>query len=380
MEHTPLNQHSPNEVKSVKSNVHQIFLFTCLCLLLSACATSRPNVKTTSTIIVLSPTSTAIATKPFLLTETLPVIPTQTIPIVPTQTIPIIPTQTSTPGPALVSHTWSPIEPLISFGASGGDGGCGFEVAIPEHFYLFSNGELFIMETNKETYNLEMMSVQLSRQSTCKLLNSLDQAGFFDYDPNTYVRDSQKWEPPVMGGGSTHITVNAWRNKTVSLYDLHTFIYHAEEIKEEWGCGDCPNLEFPTILPSIRKTYQLLTDYKPENLQVYQPRRLGLWVDEYPDSNEPSLWSYTSINLSQIISSNGDIGLQPNKILTGENASQVFEFFHQSLFVCGINVKEGEKVFRVFARPLLPNEFVTEPQPLVSSLSCFPEDGWIELP
>jgi len=205
------------------------------------------------------------------------IIPSSTHTIIPATLLPsetftptVSPTQTSTPVPTLVAHKWIPSEPLIVFGGSGGDGGCGFESTLPDGFTLLSNGNLYVVDWNNELRTYEIKSTTLSRQSTCNLLNSIDQTGFFDYDPSTYISDPQNWSPPIMGAGTTYISVQAWRSNSVNLYGLGSFIHEEDKIKKAWGCPNCPGLEFPTILPSIRKTVQLLANCEPANLQIYQ--------------------------------------------------------------------------------------------------------------
>ncbi len=316
--------------------------------------------------------------KPFAVETVAPSLTHSIIPatLIPSKTF----TQTSTPVPTLITHEWIPNEPLIIFGGSGGDGGCGFEGTLPEGFTLLSNGELYVLNWNNDLSTYEIKSTTLSRQNTCNLLNSIDQAGFFDYDPSTYINDPEHWSPPIMGIGRTHISVQAWRSNSVDLYGLGAFINRTDEIKETWGCGDCPDLQFPTILPSIRKTFQVLANYEPPNLEIYQSARIGLWVDTYAETSDTVVWSLKSIKLSQIVSPEGYIGDSPNIILTGADAKTVYQLFNQSINVCGINVTEGDKVYRVFARPLLPNEFLSEPPAPSNALSCTPSDGWVEIP
>jgi hypothetical protein len=313
--------------------------------------------------------------------------PSLTYTIIPATLIPnetfvstVSPTQTSTPVPTLVAHEWIPIEPLIAFGGYGGDGGCGFEGTLPIYFTLLSNGELFVLEWNNDLKTYEIKSTTLSRQNTCNLVNSIDQAGFFSYDPSTYISDPQNWWPPIMGSATTHITVQAWRSNSVDLYGLHSFINRKDEIKKAGGCGDCPDLEFPTILPSIRKTFQLLENYQPPNLEIYQSQRIGLWIDTYAGTTDTIAWSLKSVKLSKLVFPDGSAGNDPNIILTGATAKSVYELFNHSINVCGMNVIEGDKVYRVFARPLLPNEYLSEPPIILNALSCTPSDGWVEIP
>jgi hypothetical protein len=290
------------------------------------------------------------------------------------------PTQTSTPVPALIAHEWVPSEPLIAFGGSGGDGGCGFEGTLPFHFTLLSNGELYILDWSDDVGAYQFQTAVLTRQNTCNLLNSIDQAGFFDYDSSTYINEPN-WDPPIQGAGRAHISVQAWESNSVDLYGLGAFINQENEIRKSWDeCDNCPELQFPTILPSIRKTYQILANYDVSNLEIYQPTRIGLWVDAYADMDNAVVWPMKSVKLAQIVSLQGHIDDNPNIILTGADAKEIYKLFNESINTCGISVTEGEKTYRVFARPLLPTEYLEEPLALSATLSCAPSDGWMEIP
>ncbi len=222
----------------------------------------------------------------------------------------------------------------------------------------------------------------LSRQATCNLLNSIDQAGFFDYDPATYVGDPSHANWPVMGAPSDQISVHAWRTNSVDLYALGFFIDPAqvEQMKKNWepDCVSCPNLDFPTILPALRTTNELLVHYRPPDLRLAEPGRLGVWV--VPGWEEANLeWPLKSKTLASLNTSTEFAGKSPSMILRGADAAIVYKTLGKSFSVCGTRVKEGDKLYRVFARPLLPNEFNTLPLPTIS-LRCSPSDGWTRAP
>lgn len=292
----------------------------------------------------------------------------------------INPTPTSTPVPALIAHEWTPNDPLITFGGSGGDGGCGFENTLPFQFTLLSNGEVYILDWSEDLSSYQLKVAVLSRQNTCNLLNSIDQAGFFDYDPSTYINEPN-WHPPIQGAGRTHISVQAWKSNSVNLYGLGAFINQENEIRQALSeCSTCPESQFPNILPSIRKTYQILGNYDVPNLEIYQPARIGLWVDLDTGPENALAWPIESVQLSRVILHQKDNKSSPNIILTGLEAKAAYQLFNNNINVCGINVIEGEKTYRVFARPLLPNEYLTEAIIQSETISCSSSDGWMEIP
>lgn len=334
-------------------------------LFLMSCSTSPMQSSKTEEIIIPPATYT-----------TLPAVVTSKPIFTPT----ISPAQTSTPVPTLIAHEWIPNDPLIAFGGSGGDGGCGFEYTLPLQFSLLSNGEVYILNWSEDLGNYQLKMAVLSRQNTCNLLNSIDQAGFFDYDPSTYINEPN-WYPPIQGVGRTHISVQAWKSNSVDLYGLGAFINQENEIRQSLTeCATCPELKFPNILPSIRKTYQILGNYDTPNLEIYQPARIGLWVDTDTGPENALPWPVESVKLSQVIFHQKDNESSPNIILTGLEAKAAYQLFNNNINVCGINVIEGEKTYRVFARPLLPNEYLSEAIIQSETISCSPSDGWMEIP
>ena len=335
-------------------------------LILGACspavnAPAIPTAESTATSTALPPTGTAIPRTP----------PT------------LIPTATSTPVPPLVVHEWSQSETLVTTNSTWFDGYCGFEDAYPIDFALFPNGELYVVHWNDESAAHQIQTTVLGRQATCNLLNSIDQAGFFDYDPATYVRDPSDAHWPVSGAPSTQISVHAWRTNSVDLYALGWFIDPAEveQMKKAWEpqCGACPDLDFPTILPAMRKTSELLVQFRPADLHVYEPGRLGVWVVANGERADALEWPLKSKTLAALNVSSEFADKNPRMILTGADAAIVYKMLGKRFSVCGTSIREGQAVYRVFARPLLPDEFHAAPLPKIS-LNCSPSDGWIAAP
>jgi hypothetical protein len=336
-------------------------------LMLCACSVTPPNHPNLTVTLVPYSTYTTIHATPS---------PSETF-------TPITsPTKTTTPVATLISHEWIPVEPLVSFGGSGGDGRCGFESTLPIGFTLLSNGALFSLDWNDDIRTYEIKSTTLSRQKTCNLLNSIDQAGFFEYDPSTYIKDEINWYPPVQGVGKTLIAIRAWKSNSVDLYGLGFFINNSDKPIKLWepNCSNCPNSDLPTILPSLRKTFQILASYEPSDMLIYQSDRLGVWVETYGEQSDVLAWPLNSVKLSKIVNTDDHISDSPNIILTGANAKSIYHLFDENINVCGINVKEGDRFYRVFARPLLPNEYLSEYPIYLTTLSCSPSDGWINMP
>jgi hypothetical protein len=271
--------------------------------------------------------------------------------------------------PTLVAHKINQSEALVVLESYGGDSACYNIPRLPE-LILFPDGELFTDRFSYEQQVFLIQTTRLSRQETCQLLNSIDQSGFFDYDPATYTFDPLAGNT-VFGLDTTRISVQAWRSNSVDLYGLDDFID---------DCQGCDPSSFPVLLSSIYKTYRLLADFHPANLDVSRTDRVGVWSFGFgPD--EPAIpWPFPSISLA-LASANWDQKwYDPLLILQGKDAEAVFEYILQANPICGdVVVSEAGKSYGLSVRHLLPYEYPTTPRPPVT-LSCSPADGWIEVP
>ncbi len=274
-----------------------------------------------------------------------------------------IPMLTGTPVPPLVAHEWSQSAPLITYGkAFGGLNWDRFDAVYPMDLTLLPSGDLYLLRTKENRQADEILTTTLSRQATCNLLNSIDQAGFFDYDPSSYGRQSP------MDAGTTYISVHAWRANSVSLYDLYDVLDQETRNPPDRG-----------ILSAIRDTYHLLDRYQPPGpLHALELERLGVWLMGQGD-NDLTEWPLKSDPLAAVAPTDRRVSGPPSMILTGANATQVYDAFHQRILRHGMSFQEHGLLYAVFARPLLPNEFNSSPLPKVS-MSCSPLDGWIQAP
>lgn len=283
------------------------------------------------------------------------------------------PTLTSTPIPVLSAHGWFPKERLVVFNAQEGDGNCAAAFTPPK-LTLYGDGQLFYLQ---HTRGMQLMTARLSERQVCQWMNAIDRTGFFDYNPATYNGDliESRWASYYL------IEVNAWRSKSVSLNNLGSAIYNMEHPQDE--CKNPPycNIQFPTILPALRNTYHLLTDYKPVDGRVYQPGRVGIWVTPYLTTEEYPLWpeSFPRLAGLAIPAPDWEEIKPPQLIVEGELAREVFDFFHQLLPGGGQIVLDGGESYRISARPLLPDEFTARSTIVRKPISCQPADGVIDI-
>jgi hypothetical protein len=256
---------------------------------------------------------------------------------------------------------------------------------------ILSNGEAFAIRWNEAVRNYDRVKTTFSRQTVCKIMNSVDQAGFFDYDSSTFVRNRMTWYPPIQGPGSYEIQVNAWRSKRIVLPGLDTYIQEIEKpSKFHLACPECE--EWPTILPAVQKTYALLNEIgesTTSGFSKYQPERVRVFVQETGGNEALShypVWPLTYPNFDEVIA------FHPSRFeneegqfdLYGETGIKILDFLDairaDKSDYCITEVRQGDKLYSVHARPLLPTEYsggLTKP---LSDLICQPADGWIEIP
>jgi hypothetical protein len=197
------------------------------------------------------------------------------------------PTDTSTAVPTLSAHTWNPDPVLVLFDVRGGDGGTLFP--LPPRLIVYADGQFFVSQESfiQDEWRLQLLTVQLERKDACALLNTIDQAGFFDYDPSTYIDH-------ISGGGNGewHIVANAWGTNRVLLYGLGTLV--------DVNWSELALSGTPVVLPAIRDTYLLLSRYRPSGLQIFQPERVGIWVGSPRQAQSGAVWPLQAPCLAEL--------------------------------------------------------------------------------
>ncbi len=333
-----------------------------LTILLWACAPNQQPVLPTANAAATTFTPTAA--------PTLTLSPRPTVTWTPTPEL----IATSTPVPLLTAHEWTPDNILVSYNVFGGDGGAPFRMHLPDQLTLLSDGRLFVLVWDQDFVGYQFLTARLSRQETCQILNTIDQAGFFDYDHGFTRADPAN--PWFQGNGSTitEIDVQAWRTKSAALDSSALYLG-----------TDYPDI-YPVVLPALANTDKFLATLVPENSEIYHADRVGLWLQKFDSAyssgslTEPIIWPIQSLRLSDI----PDGGLTkwdpPGAILHGQDAETIFQLFQERITDWGIVFVDGDQRYVVFARPLMPHEYTATLAPLTPSLHCLPEDGWISLP
>lgn len=135
--------------------------------------------------------------------------PTHTDTPVPTLTPSLTPTQVA----PLQAHTFVPEDLLIEMTIGCGDGGCDRPFANNPILYLYANGLLVKFPDWDEA----PVYTYLSRKEMCRVLNTIDQTGFFDYDDGEY-------QSPWDGGGGLYFNISTWESNSTALSMFWYFV------------------------------------------------------------------------------------------------------------------------------------------------------------
>jgi hypothetical protein len=293
------------------------------------------------------------------------------------------PTFTPPPVAPLITRTWEAAPVLVRLGSYGGDGGGEFKIyfeTLPS-FVLYSDGQLVIEKPVSE--GVQLLQAKLDRSATCAVLNTIDQIGFFDYDPSAHKNFED-----LLGDGvpNTVIEVNAWRSQYVDHNAIGYYIDKEDDpvIKKRLAsCNQC-------ILPSLRATYRFLRAYQPDGLTQYKPSQLLLVIEEENTPIDDSLvWNLKNASLTHLY---GESGKPVKVMMYGADAAAIYEELGGMIGWNPRHYVEDERGFLVFARPLLPYEsqasFEVYPPRLpapdvpaaAASLTCYPSDGVLKIP
>ncbi|MBI3158150.1 MAG: lipoprotein [Chloroflexi bacterium] len=159
--------------------------------------------------------------------------------------------------PRLTKHEWLTEPILLEFGMQCGDG-CGFPTGQFTELVLYNNGLLVRVGDG-------LQFTRLTERETCKVLNTIDQAGFFAYEMGVYRN-------PFDGAGGPYLTINSWNSRSDSwpalqeFADPEQFTDYAESF-DTCEPGWCPAP--PIISPPIRDVYRFLSSFDPGGWKSY---------------------------------------------------------------------------------------------------------------
>jgi len=307
---------------------------------------------------------------------------TQIPSLTPTLTATVIPafkpTMDIVPLTPLVSHEWKPAPILITYSQDS----FGFCADVcptdPPPFILYGDGTLIIQSPyNPDNGQWHYLYKKLNQGEICQLLNTVDEFGFFEFDPSTYSTE------PISDSGNWNIKIHAWKNKEVSLYGLGDLVVGLK--------NDPVALSNAVKPPSVLNTFISLYGYPTNNLEAYIPSVLGIWLwktsQDLPGSKE---WTLTNPGLAELYKKVGSPNdkLANPVILNGEIAKNVYALFDNSNYY-GL-VTEGSEQYGIYTRPILPFEKIAGEVSKISPtakqmnlpkvLSCNASDGILPIP
>lgn len=356
-------------LKTLTSRIPTIFL-TLLILFAVACTqtvvTSTPtpsSIPQPTAITLASPQPSATAT-PTLDPSLLPLslTPTFTPTLSPTPMPTPFPSATPFPLPLLPMTPFPTVTPdyfvyatkqiFISLVGCCGDGGANTDDVYGRDtpfLIIYSDGQMIIREGDFRQYTF--VESQLTPSEMCQLRQQIASTGFLEPHTEFFI---QRDESAGVG------------QLSVQVEDTYYSFYG----------GDVQYL-----VDDLASGYELIRDYRPIAPFVsYTPQYLVLWVEEAePDETESiTLWPAQLPLLSELWKNPEE----PTVFVEGEWVVPIFDLFERRL--ASKYFQEGDIVYRIIARPLLPHEtpyhypvYPTWPLDYVPVLSCEGEASFI---
>ena len=247
---------------------------------------------------------------------------------------------------------------------------------------LLADGQLIVRNCSQDvcTYQTD----QLDQEQVCSLLNTIDQTGFFDYDPTSFVSPQQTSHKVFM-------QVSAWRSISIELDQLDAWLANPNWLNDQIKCNNC--VANPIIPPALSNTYYLLKYFRPSGMQDYQPKAMALWLTTPWVIGAPAPWTLQSPSLSELLARSRCSGSDQKQavILEGDEASRVSDYISQMVTAGYAPVfSDGQITLQVVTQWLLPFEDPAScttgqqasPNPVatpIQAIQCNPSDGLVPI-
>jgi hypothetical protein len=248
-------------------------------------------------------------------------------------------------------------------------------------FLLLADGQLIVRNCINDVCTYQ--TGQLGPKQVCALLNTIDQAGFYDYDPSSFIS-------PQPSTHKVFIDVSAWRSLSIELDQLDQWLSDPNWLDKQLNCKTC--VEHPIILPALSTTYYLLKYFRPQGLAVYQPQQMGVWLSTPWVDGTPVPWLLDSPTLNDLYNRSRCPGSDQSQavVLQGDEASRVSEYINQVLgdgfapiFTEGsLKLQVANQWLLPFENPASCSTSSTQPSATpvpaqVYNLQCSPSDGLV---
>ena len=271
-------------------------------------------------------------------------IPTEISIVQPISTPTVVPTST----PLLIIPPYQPKQIILEYSRFGGalgspnyvfDGffGGGRETTV---FVLYSDGQ-FIMQEWGQPITTKIFTEKEQKQ----LFSLLDKSGFYSIETN---ENSDSTNPIYNFGG---------KYDEVKISDGVTSCLLANTEISKKVCFYEPYREF--LIPGMKELFQFVYDYVPNNLTVYQPDRLLVFVSKghgfydsfalEPTKSSPWLSDLPSLETPE----------EKYMIIEAENASKVFSLFETRSWLKVF--QESGQDYSVLVEVVFPHENLAQP-------------------
>jgi sugar lactone lactonase YvrE len=179
---------------------------------------------------------------------------------------------------------------------------------------------------------------RLTEAELCSLLIRVEEDGFFDFA-------SSEYEPPrVFHVGATEIEIQAWKQQAIRAYAL------GFAIQEDYDAG---------IPEGLIRTYQWMDEFIPANAKPYTPERIHVRIEsqEWLEQSAVPLWNLENVSLTELLIQYGTFTLNGEVSalfeLEGEAIEPLWSLLREDREQ---NFREGNRVYNVGVRPVLPYE------------------------
>lgn len=325
-----------------------------LVLLLVMVAGCLPNeVPVTVTRVTALPTTTATIIPTATMTAVPPAAPEPSATPSPT------PILTSTPTPIPTMRPFATVTPppgfdtktvFIAMGLSGGDGNRYHNYSSAPKLVIYTDGQVIWQEGDYVT-GFHLLESAVSSDEMCSLLSQLKDSGFFEELTELYAFDETTQYSD--GAASYSIQVNGPR--------LGYHIFYGPYV--------------PYLVEEVATGFDLLQNFHPSPVQSYNPTRLMLLVEPVSEERagdrvvEP--WPADMPAISEIRPDPASLAV----MVEGENVARIMDVFGNRPDSKWF--REGDNIYLMIARPLLPHETPQEfwanpgsPSPIQLPFSC----------
>lgn len=282
--------------------------------------------------------------------------PSQTTLPFPSPTLPTftpMPSSTPTPGPSptstflpdLVPRSWQGQPIMVEVAHIDANPLAPFSYT--PLFVLYGDG--WLVKRTCQDGECRYMGSQLSSDTLCQLVNTIDRTGFLYADPGAFSL-------PGGTGASIRLSVRVNVENQVQIPDLDRWIEDPNWYGAFAGCPSC--FPPPQIDPAFIDLYRLLTTYTDLPMAGFQAERLAIWLAQPVIAGVASDWHPDMVPISELAdraACPGDPTRSQAVILEGPAARGVSSFL--STYGEGVPIfSENGRVWQVHSRWLLPYE------------------------